>query len=208
MRSLGTRRAVLVGGAAAMTAVALAGCSAGQVAETSLERPSTMGINTSNADHTVLVRNLAVSFHGPAGYPSGAAAPIEGSLFNQSADAVTVTVSSSRPAQGNDPTVVTGTSVVLAGPAPSDSAVPPPGGAAGQPATITIAPMGAATFLPGNAQSLQLIGLTGALVPGRSAYLTFTFSNGAAPLTLPAPMAVPLTPGSRGPGIPDENSEG
>ena len=50
MRSLGTRRAVLVAGAAALAAVALAGCSAGQVAETALKRPSNQGLNADNSD--------------------------------------------------------------------------------------------------------------------------------------------------------------
>ena len=48
MRSLGTRRVALFAGAVTVAAVALTGCSAGQVAETSLKRPSNQGVNTAN----------------------------------------------------------------------------------------------------------------------------------------------------------------
>jgi hypothetical protein len=226
MRSLVTRRATLVAGAAAVAVVALAGCSAGQVAETSLKRPSNMGVNENNSNDTVVVRNLAVTYNGPAGYASGDDAPLEVGLYNQTTQPVTVTVSSQRPAAGDDG-VVNARSAGLVGPAPTDSATPAdsasdspspsdsasasnsasPAKPAAQPASITIAPLGAATFRPGDQESLRLIGLSGKLVPGRSAYVTFTFDNGAAPLTLPAPVGIPLSPAPRGSGIENENSE-
>ena len=65
MRSLGTRRAVLVAGVATVAAAALAGCSAGQVAETALKNPSVHGVNAQNADGSVLIRGLAVAYNGP-----------------------------------------------------------------------------------------------------------------------------------------------
>nr|BFE67364.1 hypothetical protein GCM10020092_006650 [Actinoplanes digitatis] len=55
---------------------------------------------------------------------------------------------------------------------------------------------------------LQAIGLTGKLAPGQALNLVFEFSNGADPLVLEAPVGIPLTPASRGPGLePHENSE-
>jgi hypothetical protein len=229
MRTLGTRRTFLVAGAAAVAAVALAGCSAGQVAETSLKRPSNMGVNSQNSNNTVLIRNLAVPYDGIAGYPVDKPVPLQLSLFNQSAEEVRVTITSSRPADGtNDKGVTVGTSVNLVGdapsasdsPTPTDSASPTPtptGSAsptptasapAGQSAVITLPPMGSATFLPGGPRSLQVSGLATALAPGSSVYVTFAFSNGAEPLTLPAAIGTPTEPASRAPGIDDENSEG
>ena len=227
MRTLGTRRTHLVAGAAALAAMALAamalaGCSAGQVAETALKRPSNMGVNSENSNSSVLVRNLAVTYDDTGGYAANQPAPLQLSLFNQSADEIRVTVTSSRPTDGtNIDSALAGTSVVLVGASPSDSASPAvpaptdsasaapsePAEPAAQPAVITLAPMGSATFLPGDPQSLQITGLSGKLSPGQSVYVTFSFSNGVAPLTVPAPVGVPLSPASRGPGIEGENVE-
>jgi len=226
MRTLGTRRALLVAGAAAAAAVALAGCSAGQVAETSLKRPSNQGVNSPNANNSVLIRNLFVPYTGTAGYAKDQPAPLELTLVNQTTDEVRVTVSSSTPTDGTVvPTILTGKTVSLGGsgladtpspsPSPSDTqtpgtATPSPSaseGPTGQPAVITLPPLGVASFLPGD-QSLQISGLSAALTPGNSVYVTFTFSNGVTPLTLAAPLGVPASPASRAPGIPDENSEG
>jgi len=218
MRTLGTRRTVLVAGAAAMAAVALAGCSAGQVAETSLKRPSNMGVNTSNTGNSVLIRNLVIPYNDPAGYPVDKPVPVQVALFNQTTDDVRVTVTSSPPAKGSEVAgAVLATTVSLSGtapsgsatPTPTDSAAPAPTGSAApaQPAVITLPPSGSATFLPGDPQSLQISGLAEPLLPGDSVYLTFSFSNGAAPLTVAAPLAVPGTPVPRASGVPGENSE-
>jgi hypothetical protein len=246
MRSLGTRRAALVAGAATVAAVALAGCSAGQVAETSLKRTSNMGVNQDNSNATVGIRNLAVTCNSTAGYPAGATAPLQLGIYNQSTQPVTVLVSSPPPAPGTaDNGVVSGRSIVLVGGTPStpstaipepsgsrDAAVPDPSGSpsgsveqpsgspSGQPsasaappetiagpARITVAPLGSATFLPGDKELLQVVGLTGKLLPGMSLNLVFEFSNGAQPLTLQAPVGIPMSPASRAPGIENENTE-
>jgi hypothetical protein len=215
MRTLGTRRTVLVAGAAAMAAVALAGCSAGQVAETSLKRPTNMGVNGNNSDNSVLVRNLVVPYNGPTGYLKDQPVPLQLALFNQSTDEVRVTVTSLPPSGSKPvPGAIPGSTVTLSGPAPSDSATPAatpsatPTGAPAQPAVITLPPSGSATFLPGDTQSLQISGLSKDLRPGDSVYVTFSFSNGAAPLALVAPVGVPASPAPRASGVPDENSEG
>jgi hypothetical protein len=250
MRSPGTRRAAVATGVATLAAIALAGCSAGQVAETALKNPSVYGVNAQNSDASVYIRNLAVAYGGTTGYPAGAAAPLQLGLYNQTRQAITVLVSSQPAAATTEKdSVVSARSVGLVGGAsttpsapstaipepsgsrPSDneddqndnqipspdpstnpspgeapSTAPTPAGAAARPARIEIGPLGAATFLPEDAEKLQAIGLSGKLVPGQSINLVFEFSNGAQPLVLQAPMAIPLSPASRAPGIgPEEN---
>jgi len=250
MRSLGTRRAALATGVATLAAIALAGCSAGQVAETALKKPSVYGVNAESSDGSVSIRNLAVAYNGTSGYAAGADAPLQVGLYNQTPEAVTVLVSS-RPASAGagGESLVAARSVVLVGgaattpsapstaipepsgsrpsdteddqnsdqlPTPDPSTNPSPGatpstaptaaGAAQRPARIEIGPLGSATFLPADAEKLQAVGLSGKLTPGQSISLVFEFSNGAEPLVLEAPMAIPLSPASRAPGIdPHEN---
>ncbi|RSM63791.1 hypothetical protein DMB66_22090 [Actinoplanes sp. ATCC 53533] len=233
MRSLVTRRAALATGVATLAAIALAGCSAGQVAETSLKKPSVYGVNAESSDQSVAIRNLAVAYKGTTGYPAGADATLQVGLYNQTRQTVTVLISS-KPAAGTDgkDTVVSAQSVGLVGgasatpsaaatasPEPSTdpsagpsssvtpSAEPSASAPAARPARIEIAPLGAATFLPEDAQQLQALGLSGKLVPGQSINLVFEFSSGAAPLVLQAPVAIPLVPASRAPGVPHEDTE-
>jgi hypothetical protein len=75
-----------------------------------------------------------------------------------------------------------------------------------QPARITLGPLQSASFLPGGAQSVQAIGLTDKLAPGMSLNLVFEFDNGSPALELPAPVAIPLSPASRAPGIPENKN--
>jgi|tagenome__1003787_1003787.scaffolds.fasta_scaffold20968698_3 hypothetical protein len=146
MRTLGTRRAALVAGAAAVAAVALAGCSAGQVAETSVKRPSNMGVNVGNSDNSVLIRNLAVTYNGVQGYPAGGSAPLQLSLINRTTAEITVLISS-QPPKTPDPTIVSGSSVGLVGGTDTtpSTAIPEPSGSrdaavpqssAGSPGTV------------------------------------------------------------------------
>jgi len=225
MRSLGTRRAALATGVATLAAIALAGCSAGQVAETALKNPSVYGVNSASSDRSVFIRNLAVAYPGTAGYPAGADAPLNVVLSNQTKQAITVLVSS-RPAA--DPAdVVSAKAVGLTGgsaaPSAPSTAVPEPAGspspdqtpsaqpsatgAATRPARIEIGPLGFVAFLPRDAEKLVAVGLSGKLLPGQSLNLVFEFSNGADPLVVQAPMAVPLSPASRAPGNEAEHEE-
>src|SRR3954463_9468680 len=115
-------RSVLVVGTAAAALVLFAGCSAGQVAETSLKRPSDQGVNANNANNTVAVRNATVTYNGPQGYPAGGSAPLELGLYNLTTQEVQVLVSSMQPAAGTAAQgVVYGTSVVLTGGAGTDT---------------------------------------------------------------------------------------
>lgn len=242
MRWMGTRRAALFTGAVTV-AVALTGCGTGQVAETSNKEPSIYGVNVENADQSVLIRGLAVTYGKLEGYPAGGNAPLEVSLFNETSEPVTVRIASQPPA-ADVKGVVSARSVALSG-TPSASATPSgipaeaepsgsrpaaqkggpaqetPGSATGQgsagpsapatptlapppaaaplrPAEITIAPLSSVMFIPGDAESLQAVGLSGPLVSGNAVNLVFTFSNGAQPLVVQAPVGVPLSPAPRG----------
>jgi len=210
MRSLGTRRAVRVAGAATVAVIALAGCSAGQTAETSQLETAISGLNAASSDGDLLIRNLQVAYANPKGYPADGTAPIEVSLFNQSPDTITVTISSP-PHQDASGGIVTAHEVGLVGASsgsasPSASASPADAGA--QPAKITIPPHGSMSFLPGNSPSLQAVGLSSTLTSGGSLSLQFETSTGAQPLQVLAPVAVPLTPAPRSSGVPNENSAG
>jgi hypothetical protein len=235
MRSVGFRRAALATGVAAVAAVALAGCSAGQVAETALKRPSNMGVNVENSDGSIFIRNLAVQYPGTTGYKAGENAPLQLGLFNQTRQEITVVVSS-QPGGG----VVSASSVGLTGGAansspaaaepsaaapsatpsaegsqepgaePSASAVPPPAGPVFRPARITVPAMGTVAFLPGDVVQLQAVDLSGPLAPGQALNLVFGFSNLPEKdnLVVQAPVGIPLTPASRAPvGVPGENTE-
>jgi hypothetical protein len=131
MRSQGTRRIALVTGAAAVAAVALTGCSAGQVAATALENPGVYGVNADNSNGSVLVRSLAVTYNGPQGYAAGGEAPLEVNLYNQTTAPVQVLVSSLPPSAVTAKEGVTyARQVGLVGAAPSttSSAIPEPSG--------------------------------------------------------------------------------
>jgi hypothetical protein len=209
MRSLGTRRAALVAGAATVTALALGGCSAGQVAETAILDTPIAGVNAEGGkEGKVSVRNLQVEYNGVEGYEAKESAPLELGLFNDSDEAVTVTISS-RPAER--PQVVSASQVgfvstatvttpgEVPSAAPSASASAAAGAATSvRPAQIKLDPQGAALFGPDDIAPLQVIGLSEELKPGMSVNLVFEFSNDSTPLVVQAPVASPLDPAPRG----------
>jgi hypothetical protein len=227
MRSLGTRRAALVAGVATVGVIALAGCSAGQVAETALLDTPIAGVDTQTADGSVLVRNAQVEYNGLKGYARGENAPLELSLFNQTAKEITVSITS---APATRPQIVSAAQVgflstaqAVTEPAPGASAsgLPSPSAGGSAPAApagtptpavtaaqIKIKPLGSALYRPSDKDKLQIIGLSDNLKPGMAVNLVFKFSNGAPDLTIQAPVAVPLTPASRAPGAEHENTEG
>ena len=64
--------------------------------------------------------------------------------------------------------------------------------------SVPIDPLGSAVFRRGTSRVVQVVGLTGELRAGNAVSLTLSFDNGAAPLNLNAPVAVPLQPIPRG----------
>jgi copper(I)-binding protein len=210
--------AALAASAGATLALALVGCSSGLVSQTASQVPPVPGANA-DAD-TVALRNLAVVYNGPAGYPVGGSAPLAVRLFNGGTSAVTLTgVSAPKAASVSlvgTPAVVTAeptpapttitplttaptTTATVTGTAiPTGSALPtvatttaaPPPPTA-TPISITIPPQAYVLLVPGqNGGFLQLNGLTEAIVPGGSTPVTFTFSNGSS-IQINVPLAPP-----------------
>ena len=212
MRSPGTRRVAQAAGAAMAAVIALAGCSAGQVAETAELKSPISGLNTASPNGQLLIRNLEVVYNDPTGYPANGTAPLKVSLFNQTEQPITVEITS-RPQQTVVAGVVSAMQVGVGALAPSASAPAPDASAAAepsapalQPAKFTIPALGSQTFLPGGGPTLQAVGLSNALKPGYSLSLTVQV-QGDQPIDVLAPFAIPASPASRAPGIPDENSE-
>ncbi|WP_249999710.1 hypothetical protein [Actinoplanes sp. M2I2] len=129
MRSLGTRRVALAAGAATVAVIALAGCSAGQVAETALLDAPISGLNTQSTDGRLLIRNLQVVYNSPEGYPANGNAQLELALYNQTTEPLSVLISS-RPQQTETEGIVSAQQIGLTGgaAAASPSANPEPSG--------------------------------------------------------------------------------
>jgi hypothetical protein len=129
MRLSGVRRATLAAGLATVAALALSSCSAGQIAETSLKKPSNSGVNTSNSDRSVSIRNLQVVYNGPQGYAAGDSAPLQVALYNRTTSPIIVNVSSTPPA-GESKQVIYAKQVGLSGGAPASqpATAPEPSG--------------------------------------------------------------------------------
>ena len=229
MRSLGTRRVALAAGVATVAVIALAGCSAGQVAETALLKSPIAGLNTQSPDGRLEIRNLQVVYDDPEGFPANGNAQLELALFNQTTAPISVLISS-KPQQTETAGIVSARQIGLTGSAAAASGVPsstpsapasgaPASGApassapassapstpaepaapAVQPARITIPALGSATFLPKDRQKVLAVGLSDRLAPGNSLSLVFEVSGDTQPLELVAPFGIPLSPASRGP---------
>ncbi|MFI1996528.1 hypothetical protein [Actinoplanes sp. NPDC020271] len=237
MRSLGTRRAALVAGVATVGVIALAGCSAGQVAETAMLDTPIAGINANSADGSVAVRDAQVEYNGVEGYEKGENAPLQLSLFNQSPKDVTISIAStpleqpqvvsatqvgfvstaagasaSAPAAAASSAPAAAPSVTPSGALPGASGAPSsassaPAAPTVAPAQITIKALGSAVFKPSDVKKLQAVGLSDDLKPGQSVNLVFHFSNGSPDLVIQAPVAVPLSPASRAPGLSGDHTE-
>ncbi|NMO52142.1 hypothetical protein HH310_13165 [Actinoplanes sp. TBRC 11911] len=220
MRSLGTRRVAMAAGVATVAVIGLAGCSAGQVAETAILQPAVSGVNTTSPDGSLLIRNLQVVYNNTDGYKAGDTAPIEVSLFNQTESTITVLISST-PQQGAGESVVSAQQIGVSGgaapsaaasePSPSASEPSPSESAAAPelaPARFTIEPHSAESFMPGDPQELRAVGLSGDLANGSALALTVESSATSQPLQLLAPVAIPLSPAPRASGAADESEEG
>ncbi len=143
------RHARLVAASAGIIAViaagALAGCGAGQIAETSTIVAAVPGGSTSvavptgdNPNGALLIKNVTVDYNDVDGYAAGATAPLSMWIINQSTDPLTVTAGD---AQLVDPTKATTLtplgSMSLSGGTPVVQAVQ---GVAGNPSTPPAAP--------------------------------------------------------------------
>ncbi|GAB7041639.1 MULTISPECIES: hypothetical protein [Catenuloplanes] len=126
------RRALRLAVGAAAVALAVTGCSAGQIAETAMKAPSVASVSADSADQKLAVRGLAVAYEGVEGYPAGGNAPVHVTLINQTANPMTVEIGIGAPPEGAGPTVTTARDVRILGgaaaAAPSGSAAASPSG--------------------------------------------------------------------------------
>jgi len=109
------RRPLVVSAVAASAALAaglLGACSAGQVAQTAGIEPGVAGVNGQAAGFAVYVRNAAVDYQEPKGYPKGAKAPVSFWVFNNTHEPVSlVSVTAAQNVDGHSAPV----QVVLSG---------------------------------------------------------------------------------------------
>jgi copper(I)-binding protein len=155
-------------------AMVLAGCGAGQTAQTSSTRPSIPGVNADAAG--ILVRNAVVPF-APEGYQQGGDATVELSIANAGREPVRLVGLTSEGAA----------SVTVTSATPIGAPAPSPDGGGEAEAEVEVAP---GDFV---AVTLQLTGLREALNGIGSVPLALTFDNGAE-LPLAVPMATPMDP--------------
>ncbi|MEU3454102.1 hypothetical protein ABZ671_10920 [Micromonospora sp. NPDC006766] len=221
MRGSG-RAALVLAGTAAAASLLLSGCGTGQVAETAIKVPSVQGANVQTPNNLYLVRGLYVQYPGTEGYQPGSNAPLNVVIYNDSEEAVTVTVTtdsareillSGSDASGpqasptNSPTEPASASPLPTSPNPSPSealgsgepssaspsASPSESAATGLPARLEIPAKGYAQLSPSSNRFLQLVGLNDRLLSGQEVSLTFDFGNGQIIRTA-APIGVPFTP--------------
>ncbi|MBQ1024993.1 hypothetical protein [Micromonospora sp. C95] len=200
------RRGSLPGAALAVSL--LAGCGAGQLAETAEKEPSIQGVNLMTDNGEYAVRGLLIEFPGADGYRAGEDALLSAVIYNDSKDPVTVTVTTQEardivivdadqpiPSRSDTPAP---RSPTTASPAATDAS-PTSGGSPGDdapqtgPARIDLPPL---SFVRFNAQAgryFQLLDLDETLRSGQNAQVTFDFGNGRR-VTGPAPVAAALTP--------------
>ena len=198
-------RAPLVVGAL-IVAVALAGCGAGQLAQTSSQVAAVAGANASVGD--IDVRNATIEFdsaaQGATVYPAGADAPLSMTIVNSGADVERLVAASSPIASsvqisgrlripGGQALRVEGTPEPMAAPEPTGTATPtatPTAAPAPSPSEVPATPLPTAPPVVDEAgvAHIVLTGLLEDLQAGRSYPLTLTFER-AGELTFNVPVA-------------------
>jgi copper(I)-binding protein len=204
-------RAPLVVGAM-IAAVALAGCGAGQITQTSRQVAAVEGANAGAG--RIAVRNAVIEFdeaaHGAAIYPAGAAAPLQMTIVNSGAEvdrliaasspiASSVEISGVLRIPGGQALTVEGAPVRVAVPAPAEAGPaatpePAPGAEPTAPpaaAPPTVAPPPVDEGEPGGA-TIVLTGLREDVQAGRTYPLVLTFER-AGDVRFDVPVANPET---------------
>jgi copper(I)-binding protein len=215
-RNRSGRVAALVG--AMIGAVALAGCGAGQITQTSDQVAAVAGANATVGP--IAIRNARIEFdtaaHGAAVYLAGSSAPLEMSIVDTSNEADTLVSASSPVASAvqisgtttipggrtlvvaGAPTEAAATPTATAAPAATDTAAPAPAPTTAAPTTIP-APITAATptveppFVEQGTASIVLTGLRQNLEVGPTYPVTLTFQR-AGSVQIAVPVASPDTP--------------
>jgi len=206
-RSIQPARRLAAAVAVGATALLATACSAGQTAQTAVERSTVDG---SAADvGMVALRNVRVAYPANGRYTSGSSAPLEFAAVNTGMQAdqlisVRANVASTvvvHPAGGSESDSATPTETVPT----TDSATPSGTGSASGTASGTATPSGSAgtsdqvavELPPGTlvvfsntAALVQLQNLAADLIPGQIVQVTFTFAKSGT-VTVPVPVATP-----------------
>jgi copper(I)-binding protein len=193
--------------------VALTGCGAGQITQTSDQVAAVAGANATVG--TIAIRNAQIEFdtaaHGAAIYPAGASAPLQAVIVNTGAEpdrlvaasspvASAVEISGETEVPGGQALVVDGVpaqQTVTQTPAPTSTdtaAVPTP--AAPTPAAPTpAAPTPSATATPGEPRSARIVltGLREDIEAGPNYPVVLTFER-AGDVRVDVPVGNPDTP--------------
>lgn len=106
--------------------LALAGCSAGQITQTSTQVAPVVGIDVDAGQ--VALRNLVIEYNGPQGYAAGSDAPLVVRMFNNGQEPVTLVGVTADKAEAvvlaGSPTVVSPTQAPTQPPAPEATESP------------------------------------------------------------------------------------
>jgi hypothetical protein len=186
-----TRRAgaVLVG-LLAVGGPLLTACGSGQLAETSRIVPAIAGVDRDiqTPDGTVKIRNAALAFS-EQGYRAGGNAPLEMVVFNETAKAVTVRVSTTGARAVEVVGSPTAASPSAGPPSASPTAAAYPVPSASVTSSVTAAPGGSAspgaTGSPGASGSPGTSGSPSAAAPSPTAAPTSAAPSGPASLQIP-----------------------
>lgn len=179
----------------------LAGCSAGQIAETSKIVAAVPGGSTTipvpvadNPDSSVKIQNALIAYAGPAGYQAGETAPLELRIINQTIHSITVTLPATgvtlQGTNGVDGTTPIGTPIFTgpaavaaqasaspaAAPSATPSGTPSPGASpSGPPVPSPSATGSAAPAAPASVDGIRVApGGIAILVPGGNLYAAIT----------------------------------
>jgi copper(I)-binding protein len=178
-----TSRSVLAG-LVAVAGLALAGCGAGQIAQTALQSPTVDGANVQVGE--IAVRNVALEYPAQGSYPKGSDARLRMIVVNQGTSSDTLT--EVRSPAATDVTI-TAAANPSAGPTPTLTAPPPsdqPTGTASGTPTGTNEPASPSASAGSGEPSG---GASGSATPSGSASGSASASASAAPVETEAPAA-------------------
>jgi copper(I)-binding protein len=200
-----TRAPLVVG--ALIAGVALAGCGAGQITQTSDQVAAVEGANAGTGK--IALRNATIEFdapvHGAAIYPAGADAPLEMTIVNSGSEvdrliaasspiAASVQISGVLRIPGGQALAIEGAPAPAPAPLPADAAATPapaPGETQATTLPAPVAPPPAEEAEPG-AGHIVLTGLTEEIQAGRSYPVVLTFER-AGEVRFDVPVANPDT---------------
>ncbi len=188
------RRSALAVVAGAGAAALLAGCGAGQIAETAKIKPAVQGVNANSTDGTIALRDLSIAFRGDSNrtYNAGDNASLVVRIANSGDSSDTLTSVSTGAADS----VVYIDNNTSSSPSPTSkasktpSATPseqPPGKSQFR---LTVAAKRFMPLLPDQGQYLQLVKLKAGLQPGQSVPMVFHFQK-AGSISVNVPVASP-----------------